>query len=128
LFLAVPWEMADVFSLKFQRNKPKKCLGYGFRQGENRIKRLYFHRTVEMKQPQAIIEPILIKISNYYCGAAFCGPARVCGCFISTVLLKPRTFSPVFSSMDSAFGLLLVIYLEFQGKKHQPLPMAYPFR
>ena len=54
-------------------------------QGKNRRKRLYFHRALEMKQPQTITEPILIKISNYYCGAAFCGPARVCGCFISTV-------------------------------------------
>ena len=26
LFLAVPWEMTDVFSLKFQRNKPKNVL------------------------------------------------------------------------------------------------------
>ena len=57
LFLAVSWEMADVFSLKFQRNKPKKCLGYGFRQGESWIKRLYFQRAVEMKQPYTMTVP-----------------------------------------------------------------------
>ena len=46
------------FSLKFHREYPTKCLSHELRQGENWRKSPYFHRTVEMKQPQTITEPI----------------------------------------------------------------------
>ena len=42
------------FFLEVPKESPKKCLGYGFRQGENWRKRLYFHRALEMKRPQTI--------------------------------------------------------------------------
>ena len=50
--------MADAFFFELPKEQPAKCLGYGFRQGENRIKRLYFHRAVEMKQPHALTGPL----------------------------------------------------------------------
>ncbi|WP_337432353.1 hypothetical protein, partial [Bilophila sp.] len=41
-------------------------LSRGSRQGENRRKRLYFQRTVEMKQPQTITEPKkYLSLSDY---------------------------------------------------------------
>ena len=45
-------KMVDAFALaKIQRNNQQNALAVEARQGENRRKRLYFHRTVEMKQP-----------------------------------------------------------------------------
>ena len=49
--------MVDTFFLEVPKGSPAKCLGRGSRQGEKRRKRLYFHRTVVMKQPQTITEP-----------------------------------------------------------------------
>ena len=50
--------MADAFFFELPKEQLAKCLGYGFRQGENRIKRLYFHRAVKMKQPHALTGPL----------------------------------------------------------------------
>ena len=93
------------FFLKVSKEYPTKCLRYGFRQWENWRKRRYFHHAVEMKQPYIIWQsPVL---SSQYTGN-----------------------TGIFSSFSAyglhAWGLLLVIPLEFQGKKHQTFPMAQP--
>ena len=48
-----------LFSLKFQRDNRKNALAVDPAEGKTG-KRLYFHRTVEMKQPHTITEPCLI--------------------------------------------------------------------
>ena len=50
--------MADAFFFELPKEQPAKCLSYGFRQGENRIKKPYFYRTVEIKQPHALTGPL----------------------------------------------------------------------
>ncbi len=61
LTLAPPAVKGAYFSLinrKLEQSQTIKCLSRGARQGENRRKRLYFHRTVKMKQPHTRTEPI----------------------------------------------------------------------
>ena len=53
--------MVDAFFLEVPKDKPIKCFSRGSRQGENRRKRLYFQRAVEMKQPHTMTEPFIIK-------------------------------------------------------------------
>ena len=43
-------KMIDALFLEVPQGYPTKWLSHVFRQEENRRKRLYFHRTVEMKQ------------------------------------------------------------------------------
>ena len=50
--------MVDAFFLEIPKGEPEKCLGRGFRQGENWKKGYTFHRTVKMKQPHAVTEPL----------------------------------------------------------------------
>ena len=50
--------MVDAFFLEAPKGSPAKCLGCGSRQGENWKKGCLFHRTVEMKQPHALTEPL----------------------------------------------------------------------
>ena len=53
LFLkAAPQKMVDVFFLKLQRNNRQNALAVDSARGK--LKRLYFHRVVEMKQPHAL--------------------------------------------------------------------------
>ena len=63
--------MVDAFFLKFQMDKRKNAFSRGSRQGENRRKRLYFHRTVEMKQPQTITEPKKNSLNGVRSGCFF---------------------------------------------------------
>ena len=61
-------------------------------------------------------EPILIKISNYYCGAAFCGPARVCGCFISTVCWSHGRFLQFFRRWTLRLAFYWLFIWNFKEK------------
>ena len=61
-------------------------------------------------------EPILIKISNYYCGAAFCGPARVCGCFISTVCWSHRRLLQFFRRWTLRLAFYWLFIWNFKEK------------
>ena len=47
------------FSLKFQRDNQQNVSAVDSANGENRIKRLYFQRAVEMKQLHALAGPFL---------------------------------------------------------------------
>ena len=49
--------MVDVFSLKLQRNNRQNALAVDSARGK--LKRLYFHRAVGMKQPHALTGPNL---------------------------------------------------------------------
>ena len=69
-----------------------------------------------MKQPQTITKPILIKRSNYYCGAAFCGPARVCGCFISTVCWSHGRFLQFFRRWTLRLAFYWLFIWNFKEK------------
>ncbi|WP_302553938.1 hypothetical protein, partial [uncultured Bilophila sp.] len=69
---------------KLQRDNRQKALSVDPTKGKPE-KRAVFSVYCGDETTTNYTEPILIKISNDYCGAAFCGPARVCGCFISTV-------------------------------------------
>ena len=48
--------MVDTFSLKFHRDNRQNALAL-YSAKRKTEKRLYFHSTVEMKQPQTITEP-----------------------------------------------------------------------
>ena len=61
-------------------------------------------------------EPILIKISSYYCGAAFCGPARVCGCFISTVCWSHRRLLQFFRRWTLRLAFYWLFIWNFKEK------------
>ena len=50
--------MVDTFSLKLQRDKRKNALTVDPPKGKTRKKLYFFYRTVEMKQPHTITEPI----------------------------------------------------------------------
>ena len=52
--------MVDAFSLKLQRDNRKNALAVDPAKGKNWKKDCIFHRTVEMKQPHTITEPINI--------------------------------------------------------------------
>ena len=43
--------------LKVPKEQPTKCLSHRFRQRKNQIKKPYFHRTIEIKQPHTMTEP-----------------------------------------------------------------------
>ena len=93
--------MVDAFSLKLQRDNRKNALAVDPAKGKNWKKGCIFHRTVEMKQPHTITEPINI--------------------------LKTICFSlPFFSGGLHDWGILLVLSLEFQERKPQPFPTAQP--
>ena len=49
--------MADAFFFELPKEQPAKCLSYGFRQGENRIKKPYFYRTVLIRQANTMTGP-----------------------------------------------------------------------
>ena len=61
-------------------------------------------------------------------GAFFVGSASVYGCFISVYDEKRGFFFNFLADGLHDWGILLSIPLEFQEIKHQPLPMAQPFR
>ena len=65
-------------------------------------KKLYVHHTIEI------------------------GSVIVHGCFCFINILKIYTFSKISTGRLCDWGILLVISLEFQGKKHQPLSMTHP--
>ena len=46
-----------LFSLKFQRDNRQNALALYSAKRKTEEKRLYFHRTIEMKQPHAMTEP-----------------------------------------------------------------------
>ena len=48
-----------LYSLELQRNKPTKYLSMDSVNEKNWIKRLYFHRTVEMEQPHTTAAPFV---------------------------------------------------------------------
>ena len=48
-----------LYSLKLQRNKPTKYLSMDSVNEKNWIKRLYFHRPVEMEQPHTTAAPFV---------------------------------------------------------------------
>ena len=50
--------MVDAFSLKLQRDNRKNALAVDPAKGKNWKKGCIFHRTVELKQPHTITEPI----------------------------------------------------------------------
>ena len=47
----MPEKMADVFSLKFQRDNRQNAVGMDSAKGKAEEKGCIFHRAVEMKQP-----------------------------------------------------------------------------
>ena len=65
-------------------------------------KKLYVHHTIEI------------------------GSVIVHGCFCFSNILKIYTFSKFSTGRLCDWGILLVISLEFQGKKHQPFSMVQP--
>ena len=52
-----------LYSLKLQRNKPTKYLSMDSVNEKNWIKRLYFHRPVEMEQPYTTAAPFVCALS-----------------------------------------------------------------
>ena len=81
--------MVDAFSLKLQRDNRKNALAVDPAKGKNWKKGCIFHRTVELKQPHTITEPINI--------------------------LKTICFSlSFFSGGLHDWGILLVLSLELQ--------------
>ena len=58
-----------LYSLELQRNKPTKYLSMDSVNEKNWIKRLYFHRLVEMKQPHTTTAPfvfgLIVRCNQY---------------------------------------------------------------
>ena len=52
-----PRKWLMLFSLKFQRNNQQNALAMDSAKGESCIKRLHFHRVMDMKQPHTMTEP-----------------------------------------------------------------------
>ena len=105
-----------LYSLKLQRNKPTKYLSMDSVNEKNWIKRLYFHRPVEMEQPYTTAAPfvcaLVVRCNQYIstipsssqdvwlmgrlCVSSFRHvferPCIACGCFISTARWKYLLF------------------------------------
>ncbi len=128
ILLVVPWSSKGI----------AKCLSRRACQGEN-WKKLYFSRTVEMKQPHTIkqslwkkpfwmiSEGLLLISIGLFCEAfAFSiGSVRVHGCFCFVNILKIYAFSPNFPLVASVIGGFYWLFLwNFKEIKHQPFSMT----
>ena len=107
--------MVDAFFLEVPKGSPAKCLGRRSRQGENRRKRLYFHRTVEMKQPQTLTEPKEKALR----GKRIALPAR--SPYENGSVLKGRSFPPIYgkTAVPCHKSLGNVLPLPHKGKAAQ---------